>query len=450
MRKNLFRVITFLISLYAVTSDQHEIDLYVFIHILIIGINTYSLFSYEKNPYSLHKVFHVFTLFFFGVAPVLQYYGNIRFLGEPSIPNEVKITVSFIILISTGLFNLIYMLSFKYSNLSGVKSKIQKMTVLNFNKVKFSGSTNLLFIGLSLLSLITMLYINDFNFVKLFFRGGDIVGNPINENTGNKTILLIANQFVRPICFISFIISATYNKENKTLNLFLFLIFFITCSPTSLARNATAAYYIPLLLLFIPIFQKKHVFTSAMIGGIMVIFPFLNNFRRFNLDTKLTLGLNYEMFTHFHFDAYMTFCRVVNLDLVTYGNQLLGVLFFFIPRSIWLDKPQSSGYFHAEVLNFKFKNIACTFLAEGYINFGYVGVFLFLFFIAWFSGRLDKIFWTYIKHKSYYNILYILFLGMFLFILRGDLMNGYSYTLGLLLSALFVYYLVVKKNSFKL
>ena len=446
-----YRLFTFLISVFAITSIKHEVDLYVFMHILIIGISSYSLYSYAKQPFTLHKIFHIFNLFFFGIAPVLQYYGNVRFLYEPTIPKNVKYTVSFVILITTILYNVIYDINYRNTKPQKAISFIKK---LNFSKKNIKLTTSLFLIGASLFALFMMLYINGFNIMKLLIKGGDIVkgsGNAEESFTVSKSLGLITNQFIRPIPLIVFIISMMYNRKRKLFNTVLFLLFFITCCPTGLARNATAGYYLPLLMLFVPLFQKKHMFVSTMIGGIMVVFPFLNNFRHYNENTDLSIGLDYEMFTDMHFDAYMTFCRVVNLELITYGNQLLGVFFFFVPRSIWPSKAQSSGYFHAEVMGLKFKNLACAYLGEGYINFGFIGVFLFVFFLAWSSAKMDRLFWVFTKYNTFFNVLYVLLVAMLLFILRGDLMNGYAYTLGVLLSAMTIFKLttIINKIRFK-
>jgi len=75
----LFRLFTILMSLYVIISYDHIIDLYVLLHCLICIVSSYSLFSYADQPYSIHKVYRVFTVFFFGISPVLQYYENIRF-----------------------------------------------------------------------------------------------------------------------------------------------------------------------------------------------------------------------------------------------------------------------------------------------------------------------------------------------------------------------------------
>lgn len=448
MKEFFLRIITCMISIYAILSYEHEIDVYVVIHYIIIIISSYSLYSYSDKPYSLYKVYHIFTLFFFGIAPVLQYYDKIRFLNEPIISDEVLLQTSLIILILTISFNIFYFWFYSRSIGSSVEVKINNLSRLCINDKGFKKELNILFISVSFFCLFMLLWVNNFNFMRLVFRGGEYASLSRNYS-GNKSITLLCNQFFRPLSLTLFIIYYMYNKKNRVVSVLLFFLFLITCFPTGLARNATAGFYLPLLLLFSPLFQKKNMFVSIMIGGILLIFPFLNNFRSFNANTKLSLGLDYDMFTELHFDAYKTFCRVINLDLITYGEQLLGVLFFFVPRSIWLQKPQSSGQLHADVLNLSFKNLAFTYYAEGYINFGYIGVLMFLFIIAYLSAKLDRIYWGFKKSKSFFNVIYVMILSMFLFILRGDLMNGYAYTFGTVITSILTYYILVRLMKFK-
>lgn len=84
------------------------------------------------------------------------------------------------------------------------------------------------------------------------------------------------------------------------------------------------------------------------------------------------------MFKEGHFDSYQSILSVLNSEIITYGNQLLGVLLFWVPRSIWSNKPIGSGAFMAEITNLDFSNISMNYFAEGYINFGVFGMFLFL------------------------------------------------------------------------
>ena len=79
-------------------------------------------------------------------------------------------------------------------------------------------------------------------------------------------------------------------------------------------------------------------------------------------------------------------------------------------------------------------SISMPFFAEGYINFGYVGIFLFTVFLAFISAFLDKNYWNGRdpRVKTWFTPFYLVFIGAALFIMRGDLMSSFSYTLATL------------------
>jgi hypothetical protein len=136
------------------------------------------------------------------------------------------------------------------------------------------------------------------------------------------------------------------------------------------------------------------------------------------------------MFLKADFDSYYNFAIIFSENIVTYGRQLLGVVFFWIPRSVWSNKPVGSGSYIADQLGFEFSNISANFFAEGYINFGLIGILLFAIVLAVLTSFMDaKNFFD--KSKSiFFTMMYLLFIGLLFFILRGDLLSSFAYTIG--------------------
>lgn len=117
---------------------------------------------------------------------------------------------------------------------------------------------------------------------------------------------------------------------------------------------------------------------------------------------------------------YQMFMKVVSGEFVTMGRQLLGVIFFFIPRSIWASKPVGSGHLVAERFGYTLSNISMNFFGEGYINFVFWGIVLFVILLASINCKLDKAFWRNSQGNIALSTFYFLFLGLEVFILRGD------------------------------
>lgn len=77
------------------------------------------------------------------------------------------------------------------------------------------------------------------------------------------------------------------------------------------------------------------------------------------------------------------------------------------------------------------------YFAEGYINFGYLGIIFFTILFAYINAKLDKFFWIY-SLKTYCSIVYLFYFSIVIFLLRGDLLSSFSYFIGSLLAIIFV------------
>lgn len=294
-----------------------------------------------------------------------------------------------------------------------------------------------LLVLLSFLSFYIVFIANNSNFYSMLFRGGELKESQELSITSS----LILFRVFQPLSMMILL----YYYISKSNNIFVYILLgvsaLITCFPLAMPRFAAAAIYIPLLLLTIPWLRKENVFSLVFILGLLIIFPFLNNFRYYNIDNKITLGFDFDMFIQGHFDSYQNFALIVSENIITYGRQLFGVLFFWIPRSIWPNKPIGSGAYTAEKGGFYFENVSCNYFAEGYINFGFVGILFFLIFLAYVTARLDKYYWEVIvkENNSYFHVIYLVLIGVLFFILRGDLMSSFAFTVGFLVSIWIVY-----------
>jgi oligosaccharide repeat unit polymerase len=202
--------------------------------------------------------------------------------------------------------------------------------------------------------------------------------------------------------------------------------------------------YLAIFLRFTDILNKKYFFQGGALFGLLVVLPFLDKFRHFN-EENFTFSINLDFMSHGHFDAYQNFVRVVDMDIITYGNQLLGALLFFVPRSLFANKAIGSGAFTAAQANLSWNNISFPFLGEGYINFSVFGVVLFAFLLGYISGYMDKKYWSLKKHTNnhwFFGFYYLSF-GLSFFLLRGDLMSSYAYGVTILSLYLVLVFMMV-------
>lgn len=406
----------------------------VFVSSLLIQfISVFFIFHKENIPYSLNKIVSLFFYFFYGIAPLLQFYNESSFFGARTLKEAEYFYMNLLIIFIFLFYQIFY---YFFSQKKITNSRIRFFDRFSLTQ-KLNSTQTILLIGISLFSFLMVFWANSFSIFSMFFRGGELKELSL-ESKSSSLIVFRTFQPLAMMCLLYYILS----PSNKKLVYFILAILAVlTCFPLAMARFSAAALYIPLLLIAVPIMRKKNIFSLSVVGGLLLVFPFLNNFRHFSENTEVKTGVDLNMFLAGDFDSYQNFTLVVSENIITWGHQLLGVFLFWVPRSIWPDKPIGSGAFMAEQQGFFFDNVSCNFFAEGYINFGFLGIVLFALLLSFISARLDKIYWQIIygKKHSYFHVIYMVLIGMLFFILRGDLMSSFAYTVGFLISIWFVY-----------
>ena len=213
----------------------------------------------------------------------------------------------------------------------------------------------------------------------------------------------------------------------------------IAAFPTGLSRNMMASFYAGLLVLTFDATKKGRWFSWVIFGGLVLIFPAMEIFRR--ISTLKKEGLWNLVISNFsicylegHFDAHqmiITIMRYVKEFGFAWGRQILGAMLFFVPRAIWPGKPAGTGHTAIVALDqFYFSNVSANLAVEGYVNFGIVGVALFAVLVGILSRRVDRFYWRVRSRweEKLGDILYPFVMFMFFFLLRGDMMSAWGYT----------------------
>lgn len=212
--------------------------------------------------------------------------------------------------------------------------------------------------------------------------------------------------------------------------------------PLGSARYWVGAIYIGLLLTVGGRYLRSGwPLVLFLVGGLLVLFPLLGTLRTStNLREAATFlsGFNFlgPSLATGDFDAYSmvayTASYVEDGPGTTYGQQLLGVFLFFVPRSLWPAKPIGSGATVAGEENLIFNNVSSSPIAEGLINFGWVGVVLFAVFLCWSFGLLDAAFWGSGSEGegTLLRVIYPFYVGFVFFLMRGDLLSATAFIVG--------------------
>jgi len=394
---------------------------YRFLSLINAVLTVLFIFSYSKRSYSLHKIVNIFLLFFFVIANAIQFSKDTITSSIPiKLVSEDYVYFQIIVFLIILIFNIAY----------GQFDKM-KFKELSIKSIAYSPKRLII---LSLLSLMIMLWLYRNNLLYFFVRGvAEDLQNGASgggEETQGNVGYMFLEKVVRAIPFSCAIIAINFSIPKK-LRFILLFIMLIALFPPGLSRNATAMYWLPILLIICKRLDKGNLFVFVMLLALLVVFPLLGIFRKW--DGTFDFGYSLDYLNTMNFDASQEFMIIIKKNVITMGGQLLGAIFFFIPRSIWPDKPIGSGAFVAEKEGV-FSNISMPYFGEGYINFGYVGVVVFSFFLAYLCSRLDKDYWRKSKVYNRFKPYYLLFLSSILFIMRGDLMSSIAYTTGTAIS----------------
>lgn len=430
MKKILGYIVIIALLLYIFFTHDIKNVIIIITFLAIIQICTYQMFSHKYNvTYGMSQIFYVFCFFFLGVAPLFQYLNNIILWGGSSFNEVDYIKTNFLILLALLVYRIIYVDIFK------------KKYTIKPNLVLYKGIENenreISSVVLLLISIVASIYLFVLFNCDIRLLLNRSATSDLEFNTSSTISYLVNSFFIRSIPAICFLLFKFYKKKNLSIEIVLLLLMLLTSFPLGIPRFSVAALYIPLVFVYVKSLRKEHNFVLLMIFAVIIVFPLLNFVRNTSNENFISL----EMFKSAHFDSYQMFMRVVSTDYVTYGYQLLGVLFFFVPRSIWPSKPIGSGYTIAHENNYFYDNLSMNFFGEGYINFGVIGVVLFALLLGYFNARMDRRYWIEnVDENHQFTLIYFVSIGMEFILLRGALLNIFPVFVG--------YILVIKLVSF--
>lgn len=373
----------------------------------------------------LFKAYFSFSYFFFGLAPYLEFKKNIVYWGGAQIDNSTYLLTNNLILLLNSSFLIIYLISkhLKSTSPATITQNKKQLTLKNHRGI--ITTTLVIFSSLGIL-----LHINNYSILSLIFRGGE--HKDLIELAGpTQTLIQSFFRFLPMVMFTAYL-NFSHRPLLPTLTLAVGAI--IAASPLGMPRFMVAALYIPLLFTFFPSLIKGNYLPALLFLGLAFAFPLLNQFRNYTTNESITFIQTFDFMLEGHFDSYQSLARIVQENTITWGNQLLGVIFFFIPRTLWESKPIGTGAEIAKQEGYDFSNISANFYTEGFINFGLAGCLIFCILLAYWCSKLDRR-WDYEKNQpTYYRMMYYSTVGYIFFILRGDLLSSTANGVSLILA----------------
>ena len=431
-----------------------------FINFLLITSIAYYHLNIEKAFSPFLTSFIIFNYLFFFLAPVFQISAmndlNFRFPNDFAFNTSSVVFANLLILI----FNMVFIFSYLYFKEKKLGKNKEQATEVNF---KYNTPLAILVL------LAVCVAIAVFNYDYLLKDISESVYIIKDEST---SLLLLKKKFLFFTPLGGIVLTLKHlqmtNKINSntffvvlSLVIFIVLLFFFKNIFTE-KRNTLGPIYIALIYLFFPkLLNSNAKFFLFMFLSMVIVFPLSSTLTHIDASLEQIFvkpSLIYESFLRFgtisgafeslHYDAFsniMATVEYVKLYGLSWGYQLLGVCLFFVPRSLWTTKPLSTGelignhLFDTTPRNFT--NLSNSVVSEGFINFGFIGIVVLAIVLAYFIIKF--IIW----HRSedcLKQFIAFYFAVHLMFLLRGDLTNGFSYFIGPLLSVVFLPKLLIR------
>ena len=435
-------ILSFLSSFYLIYFGFSQLNrtpsyYFLFTNCIINLLVLYNLSNIKRN-YSLKNIVNIFIFIFFGVSPIFQINNDFYIWGTYLKENEIIISnVSIIVIII--IFNF---LTRTLDNQNGVNKKLN----LSIKEIQYSMSFKGHFFLFFIIAISFYLLFSYYNFsiINFIYRGGD------SENgfIGGQISYLFFSYFIRPLIFNLVVFYFFCKKKSIIMFLVIAIIAFIAVFPTGVPRFFAATMFLTFFCIFINYYTKFDISLFLIITvGLIFIFPFFDIFRVLKVNSSLVdYEFNFDLQSG-NFDAFGMYTLALNRIPILYGSNLIGALLFFIPRSLWIDKEIGSGALVSEKLNLELDNVSMPFFAEGYLAFGYFGIFLMVFLLCKYVNKVDDFFYNYIVSNKIKNpmilILYLNLLFLLFFMMRGDLLSSFAYLIGIT-SANILIHLIMK------
>lgn len=178
----------------------------------------------------------------------------------------------------------------------------------------------------------------------------------------------------------------------------------------------------------------------AIVFGLMFVFPLADMFRRATGASAERAGFLAEYEGNGDYDAFGQLSNAILYDATMpfrFARQFLGIVFFWVPRSIWSDKPTGSGVLLGEFREYRFTNLSAPIWAEILLSFGFVGVVVVSVLLGYLLGRLDSRSLV-AKPSPIAEIAGYVFPFYLLILMRGSLLQATGILVVLIASLLFI------------
>ena len=357
--------------------------------------------------------FWVFQYFFFGIVPLCTFLDQNPISLSQISPRITFIFASELALLANSVIALIQLQIFYKTQLIPNKSDEFISLPINFLKK---------------LRWIIVIYILFLPFMIKFLGGGDFLFRKVRISVATSGVVSPMYAIVLSITLVTPLIallSTLYIKTFKlgdvhfTYQLILIAWVILLSNPFGQARQTTLFLLLPLLFFWL---RNHRILTQLFFVALPITLVFSAN-----PVNRYTGALQLPSFIipsrSGDYDAFAQFVNGIQLaseNAFPLLRQILGSLAFFVPRSIWLSKPNDTGVEIGRLLGLNFQNLSSPWLAEAYVNARVPGILIVSYFIGIYLTRLD----LQSNHKVSQFLTAAIVSGILFIVLRGSLLQA--------------------------
>jgi len=268
----------------------------------------------------------------------------------------------------------------------------------------------------------------------------------------NPILMLFFFKFVAMLVFFGVAIYMRALEGRYSQQAILLLVFVLFCivlmllkNPLFERRNSLGPVYLTLMCLFLPVLLNKRVFLVFSLFFMMILFPassmLTHQYGIFSGNDVSFADVLSQITGHYndlHYDAWSngsTMFELIDEQGHGLGKQLIGTLFFFVPRSLWEDKPISSGEMVGQYLmensTLWFSNLSFSLPYEFFYDFGALGVIGGALILAVFVATIEEK----AKKSTVWQIFVVYFSFYLYFLMRGPLLPAFAYLAPVLIAS---------------
>lgn len=186
--------------------------------------------------------------------------------------------------------------------------------------------------------------------------------------------------------------------------------------------------------------RRTSITMLGIVGGLLFLFPVADLFRRKDVVAAQRSGFLSEYAGNGDYDAFGQLSNAIFYNATEpfqFAHQLMGSVFFWVPRSIWSNKPSGTGSVLAEFRGYNFTNLSAPIWAEMLLNFGVIGVVIASIAVGALLGRLDR---RFMRSEGFgVDAIMASILPFYLLILmRGSLLQATGILVVLVFSIIFI------------